>query len=430
MGEIRALTSLRGLAAMMVVMQHFSATVQQHAVVSIPSLVPHGYMAVDLFFVLSGFIMAYTYQADFALRGMRAMPDFLMKRAARVLPLSTAVVLAIVLAALGSKMMFGTTLFPTSTNLLSDALCNILLLQGLGIGLNLNGPSWSISTEFTAYLIFPAFLAVVFARRLIIVLLTLGLACGALGILAFNHQRLGLDTGSVEGALTRCFAEFVIGLCTYRLTRMASMQRLLTTDWLAGLTGLWIGVMLCLRVDLLAAMGFPVIVAALACNDGKIKRLMANKTLYFLGEISFSIYLLHDPLRTPALAVLRYFHPSAVGIVAALGFALLSSLLVILPAWAAHVTIERPGRRIIRTLGINIMTQFRATGRIKPWRAMFTWLFAWPHRLLTLHRAWYPAAARAPDTGQWNPDWNAIPAVRVTHAVHSQTSRISGTSVS
>ena len=60
-GEIRALTSLRGIAAMAVVMQHFSATAQRHSLTTIPSLIPHGYIAVELFFVLSGFIMAYTY---------------------------------------------------------------------------------------------------------------------------------------------------------------------------------------------------------------------------------------------------------------------------------------------------------------------------------------------------------------------------------
>ena len=60
MKEINALTSLRGIAALAVVLQHFSATAQKHCDVTIPSLAPHGYMAVDFFFVLSGFIMSYT----------------------------------------------------------------------------------------------------------------------------------------------------------------------------------------------------------------------------------------------------------------------------------------------------------------------------------------------------------------------------------
>ena len=88
MSEIKSLTSLRGIAAMAVVMQHFSATAQTHAAVTIPSLVPHGYMAVDLFFVLSGFIMTYTYGADFETHGMRAFAGFMGKRVARIVPLN------------------------------------------------------------------------------------------------------------------------------------------------------------------------------------------------------------------------------------------------------------------------------------------------------------------------------------------------------
>jgi peptidoglycan/LPS O-acetylase OafA/YrhL len=58
--EIKPLTSLRGLAALAVVLQHFAATFQRHSFAVFPSPVPHGYMAVDFFFALSGFIMCYT----------------------------------------------------------------------------------------------------------------------------------------------------------------------------------------------------------------------------------------------------------------------------------------------------------------------------------------------------------------------------------
>ena len=59
--EIVPLTSLRGFAAMAVILTHYSATLQPLASATFPSLAPHGYLAVDIFFVLSGFIMAYTY---------------------------------------------------------------------------------------------------------------------------------------------------------------------------------------------------------------------------------------------------------------------------------------------------------------------------------------------------------------------------------
>ena len=92
--ELRSLTALRGVAAMAVVMQHFSATAQEHSQGVIPSLVPHGYLAVDLFFALSGFIMSYTYLDLFQRDGARAYGGFLVKRAARIVPLNLAVLAA------------------------------------------------------------------------------------------------------------------------------------------------------------------------------------------------------------------------------------------------------------------------------------------------------------------------------------------------
>jgi len=351
MKEIKALTSLRGIAAMMVVMQHFSATAARHASVEIPSLVPHGYMAVDLFFVLSGFIMAYTYRADFAQRGNLAMPSFLLKRAARILPLNTVVVIAIVIAGLLSEQLAGRNIFYASANLPYDLVCNLLLLQGLGFGLNLNGPSWSISTEFAAYLLFPVLLALVFSRRRAVVVATLLISVSALIITAINHPpRLGLDVGTVDGELTLCFAQFVLGLFTFGVTQMPAIRARLRADWPAVLAAGIVAVALCLRLDILAALAFPAVVATLACNAGQVARLMAAPVPYFLGEVSFSIYLIHDPCRPLALAVLQAIHPAALAAVPALGFALICSLLVIPLAWVAYVSVERPGRRVVRGL--------------------------------------------------------------------------------
>lgn len=348
MKEIKALTSLRGIAAMMVVLQHFSATAQRHATVDIPSLVPHGYMAVDLFFVLSGFIMAYTYEADFARRGNLAMPSFLLKRAARIVPLNTVVLTAIVLAGVASWRLLGTNIFYTSTNLPYDLICNLLMLQGLGIGSNLNGPSWSISTEFAAYLLFPGLLALTFARRRAVTVTALVVAAGALILTAIHQPRLSLDIYTPDQAITLCFAQFVLGLLTLRLTRIPAVRTRLQGDWPAVLASGWVIASLCLRLDLLAAIAFPAVVLTLACNDGMVARLLAKPAFYFLGEISFSIYLIHDPCRPLALEWLRSIHPAPLSTIPALGFALASSLLIIPLAWLAYLTVERPGRRFVR----------------------------------------------------------------------------------
>jgi peptidoglycan/LPS O-acetylase OafA/YrhL len=61
-------------------------------------------------------------------------------------------------------LLLGRNVFYASDNLSYDVVCN-LLLQGIGFGRNLNGPSWSISTEFAAYPLFPVILALAFSRR-------------------------------------------------------------------------------------------------------------------------------------------------------------------------------------------------------------------------------------------------------------------------
>lgn len=349
-GEIRPLTSLRGIAALMVVAQHFSTTAERHAAHPIPSLVPHGYVAVDLFFVLSGFIMGTTYAADFAARGGRAMPSFLLRRVARIVPLNTAAVLGIVLLGL----LAGGDMFFTSAHLARDLVCNLLLLQGFGIGTNLNGPSWSISTEFAAYLCFPVLLALaVTAGRRLAWATGLGASLLLLG-LAVGQPRLGLAVEGGAGALVRCFTEFTLGLLTFRVVRGGGFEDVLRRDVTAMLAAIWGAAALLLRVDLLAAASFPLLIAALARNRGRVAAVLSAPVPYLLGEISFSVYLLHNPVRPVWLAAMRAVHPAPFGTAPALAAAALGTLAVLPLAWIGYRAIERPGRRWVRGAALAV----------------------------------------------------------------------------
>ena len=350
MKEIRALTALRGVAAMAVVMQHFSATAQRHAAHPIPSLVPHGYMAVDLFFVLSGFIMAHTYAPDFALRGVAAMPDFLRKRVARIVPLNTFAVLLVVCAGAVSTPLLGRNIFYDSHHLAWDTLCNLAMLQGLGIGANLNAPSWSISTEFAAYFLFPALAAVTLQRSRAVAICGIVLCATVLTMEALSHPRLGLDTQTIGGGLVRCVTEFTIGLGVYRMLRDPVWSARLGRPFLAPCAIAWVLAMLVLRLDLLAAAGFPFLIATLAVDTGGTARRIASPVPYFLGEISFSLYLLHNLFRPVALALAQAWHPAPLDTAEGMAMAFLASATVIPFAWLAYIAVERPGRRFMRKL--------------------------------------------------------------------------------
>jgi peptidoglycan/LPS O-acetylase OafA/YrhL len=344
MHEIKPLTSLRGFAALAVVMQHFSAAGQALTPHWIPSLVPHGYMAVDFFFVLSGFIMCLTYLPEFEAKGIKAYPGFLLKRVARIVPLNLFVLLLIVVLGLISRAALGTNMFVNDASLAFDLPANILMLQGLGIGNNLNGPSWSISTEFAAYLLFPLFIAFLFNLGRFVSAITVAVAVAALCAAAFRTPGFRLENYTIGDQVLYCFTEFVMGMGSYILYRARRTAGDLETGLLfaAAAIGLLSG------IDLIVALLCPFIVVAAALNRGILARFLERRVPYFLGVVSFSIYLIHEPCRRLAVFLFTSIHPGSSGPVTALAFALVGSLAVIPLAWLTYAGVERPGRQLIR----------------------------------------------------------------------------------
>ncbi|WP_419759121.1 acyltransferase family protein [Acidisoma sp.] len=248
-GEIRALTGIRGVAAVLVVLYHFDLF---HVAFSKPPtrLLAHGYLAVDLFFVLSGFVMALTYARLFRpVMTRAAYGKFLGARFARVYPLY---LIATVVAFLQVHYVFHGFIEPGRA-LLSDA----LMVQNLGAGWacagcgdNLLAPAWSISTEAAAYLLFPVLVSIALFRSR-----TASYAAAAASVVALialcivpNSTRgaglLNIFSGNAPAwPLIRCLAGFMLGLVAYRVSlRIAAAQRGLGMDLalLGALTALWL----------------------------------------------------------------------------------------------------------------------------------------------------------------------------------------------
>jgi len=350
MKEIRALTSLRGIAALAVVMQHFSTTAQQHAGVAIPSLVPHGYLAVDFFFVLSGFIMCYTYLGRFEQFGWGAYGPFLARRAIRLLPLNAFVTVALLIGAQlsvawsGSNVFFGEIRYPY------DVVANLLMLQGLGLGHNMNGPSWSVSAELLAYVAFPLLVYGVFDRRRISAFLMLAAALALLAKLALSMPHFSLAVESPLGGGMRCLSEFTFGMLVYRWTCDAAWARRLGRDRITAALLVGSVLLLLLRIDLAVALSFPFVVAAVSCNRGRIARGLSHPALHMLGLVSYSLYLIHNAFRPLALKAVMFMHPEPLGTAGALAFAFVASLAVVPVAWLTYRWIESPSRTLLTRL--------------------------------------------------------------------------------
>jgi len=135
--EINALTGLRGVAALCVVLYHWKDGAERLFMRG-PRLTfeAHGYLSVDLFFVLSGFVMALNYDGMFARRITRVnYTKFLGKRFARIYPMYLFCLVLIVAFNVGKA--------PATPRLL---VANLLMVQNWGHWSSLNAPSWSIST--------------------------------------------------------------------------------------------------------------------------------------------------------------------------------------------------------------------------------------------------------------------------------------------
>src|SRR5664279_2124889 len=147
------LTPLRGIAAIWVAVYHFQGIAVTFISSGSTHLIDRGYIMVDLFFIMSGFIICHVYRKSFE-EGLTAknFKQFFIARFARIYPLHLFVLIVLILwiakiGVGGLGMVFDPTSIPT----------NLLLIHSFGIHkvFTWNVPSWSISAEWWAYMAFP-----------------------------------------------------------------------------------------------------------------------------------------------------------------------------------------------------------------------------------------------------------------------------------
>jgi peptidoglycan/LPS O-acetylase OafA/YrhL len=329
--QLPSLTALRGLAALWVVLFHYTALYFPRLdITGHSSLIGKGYLAVDLFFMLSGFVMTHVYYRAFCASVKENYRSFLVARIARLYPLHVVVLLLFVATALLASLLAyvstGTAegIPLTGTRSLAAAIANLFMLQGLSAEhLSWNYPSWSISVEFMAYLAFPLILPMVWRASGRVKFLLLLVVCAALSLFAYLS---GGDFNQWGGPLVllRCLPEFLLGALIYSAYRAG-----LWSDWFAAdavaLVALAVAV-LCLHLrapDLLIVALFPLLVLAAVGNTGNVARAINTAPLVWLGEISYSLYLIHGFVQYAATQALGHFgvHDNAdlsIGVSAAL----------------------------------------------------------------------------------------------------------------
>lgn len=345
--EIRSLTGLRGVAALFVVVFH--ADIVDHRFGYLNEFVQHGYLSVDLFFVLSGYVMALTYRSLFAIRfTWTAYADFLARRLARIYPLY-------LISSVFAACLLVVTFDPSATITVPVVLANAAMVQSWGFGPSLNGPTWSLSAEWAAYLLFPLVAAATLFSRwwiaaaaclaAVAVLVSLTWLPASLAHPIGPAGPLNVWYGATAAPVARCVPEFLLGTLAWRLSSVARLARIAASPWPStGIAIVMAVLMLRPGADVIIVCLMPLLVFCLAHTRSGLSRLLAGRTLHWLGVVSYSLYLVHFPLVQVATSARPYF----AGVPHSWSLLPLSAIVVSLGLAAlTYQWVERPGKRLV-----------------------------------------------------------------------------------
>lgn len=295
------LDGLRGVAALTVVWFHiFEAYATSH----LDQIINHGYLAVDFFFVLSGFVVGYAY--DDRWKSM-SIGNFLKRRLIRLQPM-------VIMGAIIGALLFytqGCSVWDVSTvsvtALLIATFLNICMIpasvgseiRGVGEMYPLNGPTWSLLFEYIGNVLYAFFI-----RKLSTKLLTLWVILAGCGLAAFaiwgplEDLCVGFsmtDENLIGGSLRLLFS-FSVGLL---LSRVFKPTRVKGIFWIGSLSIIILSAIP--RVEnynglydtICCVLVFPLLVYLGA--SGRVTDKMTTKVCKFLGDVSYPLYMVHYP---------------------------------------------------------------------------------------------------------------------------------------
>jgi peptidoglycan/LPS O-acetylase OafA/YrhL len=293
MTRYAALDGLRGVSAVAVALFHLPVAFHLFGT----SVVREAYIFVDFFFVLSGFVIAHAYGAR--LTSGAELGSFLFRRIGRLWPLHLATLAVMV------GLEFGRHLLATKVSLdvrppfagetaLDLLLPNALLLHGWGYSvLSWNIPSWSISAELFAYIVFGLVVWLTRSRALSVA----GLIVAVTWIVSVSIA-VNVDLYSALATLRSVCGFFTGVLVHAAFTRLGrpNWSRLTGTALEIVAVGLIVGFLAFVSRHELTPWATPVFAAAIyvfAAERGLVSSLLKSGPLQLLGLLSYSIYLAH-----------------------------------------------------------------------------------------------------------------------------------------
>lgn len=289
---IPALTSLRFFSAFYVILYHVRiySNVEMYW---LNSFIESGYLAVDFFFILSGFILSYTYFPKIR-NNKFSFKKFVIRRIARIYPVHIFMLIcSLLLLVLSEKIR----LVGYSDSLVGYKLLfeNIFLIHAWGQGesLSYNQPSWSISVEFFAYLLFPILILIIRKPPVIISIILSYAFFIVLYFYCYYFFEKNLTNLTFDGGIARILPEFIFGISLYFFFReyryIGSLSQQLSIAFFT--------LLLCLYLKGMDFIVVPMLVWIIYLLAEKQRQGVScwlnNRFLVFLGKASYSLYMVH-----------------------------------------------------------------------------------------------------------------------------------------
>jgi peptidoglycan/LPS O-acetylase OafA/YrhL len=345
--DLKALTSLRFWAALWVVLFHYRPYLGAEAVGW--GVLGKGYLAVDFFFMLSGFILAHVYRGQLR-AGTYSHGGFVLKRIARIYPMHIVTLAAFVALGLLAPRIGLSLDHPERYDLRLLPPAILLVHAWMGTGEQFNFPSWSISAEFFAYLCFPL---VMFFARWPRAMLAMGIAAVFGWYLLAIPAAGGVSTHVGDWQIMRIMPEFLLGAALREVLNGLSVPVLR----MKYATYAMLAIVLALAAfnapdwEMLIALAMLLVAGAERARAG-VAGVLERPFHTYLGDISYALYMVHIIVamaffKLADALVGRAQHVSA----ESLAVGAVAVMAAIVAAAISDRIIERPGRRLISGLG-------------------------------------------------------------------------------
>lgn len=331
--RLHNLDALRGAAAVFVIIYHL-ATVR----LSI-TFVPHGYLAVDLFFILSGIVIAHAYSQR--LESGMGFFDFTRARIIRLYPLAV-VGAALGLAVLLLKYVVSPGKVETLPTILVSSGLNALLLPSFFttditkfVAFPGNGPLWSLSFEVIINLVWASCLVKARTFTLCAITVVSG-ALYAAAVMKFGNANLGWDAQTYLAGFPRVTFGFLTGVLIHRFRTSHENKAGLTGGMLCALLALILLMPYSLVWDLISIFILLPLLAYLGSGPSQVKTGLGT----LLGDLSYPLYVLHFPILLIASGVRQTMNQSGHSTV----LVVLSLVVTVVLSWLMLKQFDEPVR--------------------------------------------------------------------------------------